>query len=390
MKYDRNFFDAGLERNGTNCVKWDEHDVCPEGGIPLWVADMDFACAQPIVDAVRERAQHPCFGYSAHNPDDEDSFCAFLKRRHGLDVKPEQTYMMACVVTGLRAAVNTFTEKGDEVLILTPVYGPFYMSINDNHRTVAGCALKEDENGRFSIDFDNFEAQLKKGIKLVMICNPHNPVSRAWSKDELQKILDLTRKYKAVLAVDEIHAEFVFKPNRFVSILELAKDDDQVVSFMSASKTFNIAGLQQAMLVSKNQEILKQLKDFLNSVGGTCGNIFALYATRAAYNKCDDWLDGLMDYLNENRKTLEQIVREEFPLARLTPIEATYLGWLDLTKYGMTVDELQKKCAENKVAFTGGTFFGEQGEYHLRVNFGCPKAQLIEGMKRLKKALEKE
>ena len=390
MRYGKDFFDRGMERHNTDCVKWDAKEICPDGAVPLWVADMDFPCAEPIVQALEERAAHPCYGYTRVTEKDTGYLCDFLWRRHALRVEAQQTAMLPCVITGLRTAVRTFTNPGEDVLLLTPVYGPFYASVKENERRVLECPLTKDESGRYSIDFAKMESLLQKGVKLLMLCNPHNPVSRAWSREELQQVLDLTRKYHTVLAVDEIHAEFVYKPAEFVSILHLACGEDRVVSFMSASKTFNIAGLQQAVMISKNQQMLGEMQRILNAAGGTCGNIFALAANQAAFSACDDWLDGLMDYLDGNRKLLAEIVQKDFPDAVLTPIEATYLGWLDLSAYGMTVEKLTEICKKQGVAFTGGTVFGEAGEYHLRVNFGCPSSQLVEGMKRLKQAIEEE
>ncbi len=387
MTYNRVFFDKGLNRLNTACEKWDDKAACPEGAIPLWVADMDFECAEPIRQAILDRAQHPCYGYTMTEDEDAKALCDFVMRRHNIDIKPEETAMMPCVVTGLRNAVLAFSKEGERVCIFTPVYGPFYFSIEDNGRVVERCELTKDENARYSIDFARFEEILKSGVKLVLLCSPHNPVSRVWTKEELQKVLDLTRAYGATLVADEIHAEFVYAPHRFVSLLELVTPEDKVLCFMSASKTFNIAGLQQAMVISQNSDTLTQMKDELRRVGAACGNIFALCATRAAYTKCDDWLDALLPYLKDNAETLKDMVTRLLPKGKMTPVEATYLAWLDLTAYGMTTEEIMKKAAAHGVAFTGGTFFGKEGDGFVRVNFGCPRTQLEEGMKRLADAI---
>lgn len=387
MIYDRKFFDAGLDRRGTACEKWDDREVCGEETIPLWVADMDFVCAKPIQNAILERAGHPCYGYTMQEKADGEALCSFVRRRHQLEITPEQTVMMPCVVTGLRTAVRALTNPGERVAVMTPVYGPFYFSVEENGRTVERCPLIKRESGRYDIDFDRVEAALKSGVKLLLVCTPHNPVSRVFTRTELEKLLDLTRRYDATLVADEIHAEFVFEPHTFVSLLSLARDDDRVLCFMSASKTFNIAGLQQAMAISRNAELLDVIAKELRSGGAACGNVFALAATRAAYTACDDWLDGMLSYLRSNLTVLEQELPRLLPKARMTPVEATYLAWLDLRAYAPTTKELMDRCARHGVAFTGGTFFGAEGDGYVRLNFGCPESQLREGLKRLADAM---
>ncbi len=387
MTYDREFFDAGLDRRGTACEKWDDREVCGEETIPLWVADMDFACAKPIQNAILERAAHPCYGYTMQEKADSEALCSFVRRRHQLEIAPEQTVMMPCVVTGLRTAVRALTRPCERVAVMTPVYGPFYYSVEENGRAVERCPLIKRESGRYDIDFDRVEAALKSGVKLLLVCTPHNPVSRVFTRTELEKLLDLTRRYDATLVADEIHAEFVFKPHTFVSLLSLARNEDRVLCFMSASKTFNIAGLQQAMAISRNAQLLDVIAKELRSGGAACGNVFALAATRAAYTACDDWLDGLLSYLRSNLTVLEQELPRLLPGARMTPVEATYLAWLDLRAYAPTTEALMDRCARHGVAFTGGTFFGAEGDGYVRLNFGCPESQLREGLKRLADAM---
>lgn len=387
MRYDKSFFDAGIQRMGTASEKWDDAAVCPAGTLPMWVADMDFACAEPIKEALMARARHACYGYTMHETKDAEALCGFLARRHALTVTPEQTAMLPCVVTGLRAAVRALTREGERVAILTPVYGPFFFSIEENGRFVERCPLIKDASGRYNIDFARVEQALASGIRLFMLCSPHNPVSRLWTRDELETLLKLTRRYNAALVVDEIHAEFVYPPARFTSILSLVEPDDRVLCLMSASKTFNIAGLQQAMVISKNAPTLDQIKKELRASGAACGNIFALAATRAAYESCDDWLDGMLAYLKHNIDVLHAELPVLLPKAKMPPIEATYLAWLDLSAYAPTTKELMERCARHQVALTGGTFFGAEGEGYLRLNFGCPEAQLREALKRLSAAM---
>ncbi|MBR3019718.1 MAG: PatB family C-S lyase [Clostridia bacterium] len=391
MRFDAAYFDQVIDRRNTDCKKWDDRSIMNEDGVPLWVADMDFPCAPAVVDALRERAKHPCFGYTIENPADEEALRGFWLRRHGLTIEPGETAMLPCVVTGLKACVRSFTREGEGVAIVTPVYGPFYASIRANKRKVMPVSLiRDEETGRYSLDLNAMEETLKNGAKLMMLCSPHNPVSRLWSVEELTALCRLTEKYGVPIVCDEIHADFVYQPGKFVSILSIPEGQNRAVMLCSASKTFNIAGLLQAAVVSKNPEMLKALRDEISAAGIACGNTFALLAARAAYTKADDWLDGLISYLDGSRKLVYELMAQYAPKAKVTPIEATYLAWADMRAYGLTCAEMMEKCKAAGVAPTTGAFFGPEGEGFLRINFACPRAQLTEGIKRLGKAMEEE
>lgn len=388
MKYDFSFFDKGVNRFGTRSEKWDDPIHRDHEDLAMWVADWDFACADPIVKVIQDRAQHPCFGYSCPDPKDEETFCAFWERRHNVKIAHEQTMMMPCVVTGLKLAVRVFSNPGEKVIILPPVYGPFHFSIEANQRIIAKAPMLVDESFRYSINYEAIEKELKDGAKCILFCNPHNPVSRAWTFDELKQLVDLCNAYQAVLVSDEIHADFVFKPHEFISALRIAGAEKCVVCLTSASKTFNIPGLQQAMAFSYNAELLGKMKAEANAAGVTSGNIFALGATQKAYSECDDWLDGMLAYLEESKKIIETEIPRLMPKARLTPIEATCLCWIDLRAYAPTTEELSAKAKKHHVVFTGGTFFDSVlGEGFLRLNFGCPHSMLREAIKRLASAM---
>ena len=391
MKYDFSFFDKGIERHGTRCEKWDDPAVCGADDLAMWVADWDFACAEPIVNALKERAMHPCYGYSCSDPKDAEAFCSYWQRRHGVSIKPEETMMLPCVVTGLKLAVRAFTKPGDKVLIMPPVYGPFHFSIRENDREIEKAALIKGDDGRYALDFEAIENALKNGAKCILFCNPHNPVSRAWSRDELQRLVDLSNTYQAVLISDEIHADFVFKPYQFVSVKNLPGSEKCAVCVAAASKTFNVPGLQQATAFSANAELLNKMRHEADAAGVTSGNIFALAATQKAYTECDDWLDGLLAYLVESKRIIETEIPKQLPKAILTPIEATSLCWIDLRAYAPTTSELTAKAKKHHIVFTGGTFFDEVlGDGYLRLNFGCPHSMLREAIARLARAMHDE
>ncbi len=385
MQYNTAFFDKGLDRRHTGCEKWDA-DFLHGDTLPLWVADMDFACAEGIQKAMAERAQHPCFGYNTDEKAYADAFCRFMQRQHQLEVREEEMLRLPCVVTGLKTCVQAYTEKGDKVAIFSPCYGPFAMSVKSNERELVSVPLTQREDGGYDMNLAGMEQALQAGAKLILLCNPHNPASRCWEKEELEALCALAKKYHVTLVSDEIHADFVYKPHRFTSILHV--ESENVVALFAASKTFNIAGLQQAQLVSRDTALLRKAEDVLNRNGVACGNTMALVGTMAAYNEGDAWLDGLIEYLDESRKALKDYVQQYLPKAKLTPITATYLGWIDLRAYGKTCDELKELFDGAGVALTGGTFFGDEGEGFMRLNFGCPKAWVLEGVKRMAKALE--
>ena len=387
MEFSHAFFDAGIDRVGTDCEKWDDRAVLPADAVPMWVADMDFRCAPAISEALARRAEHACYGYTMVQDGDFGAMLGFLERRHGLALRREDCLMLPCVVTALKLCVRSFTAPGDRVAILTPVYGPFTFSIEQNSRVAERIALRRDRDLRYQIDFEALEAALRSGVRLLMLCSPHNPVGRCWTEEELRRLLALCRQYGATLCADEIHAEFVFAPHKFVPILSLAEEGDSVLSLMSASKTFNIAGLQQAYALSRNHGILEKLRKEAEAAGVVSGNIFALAGTRAAWTAGDAWLDGLMAYLADNVALLGRLLKEHLPFAQMSPVEATYLAWVDLSAYEASCARIEEKCRRAGVALTSGTFFGPEGEGFMRVNFGCPAAQLTEGIKRLKAAM---
>ena len=387
MKFNQEYFDEGLYRMGTRCEKWDHaREQNGDDIIPLWVADMDFPSPPAVQQAILARAAHPTYGYTGVEDDDHLALANFWKRRHGLDVAIEDVTLIPCVVTGLKLAICALTQPGDGVIITSPVYGPFRFSVTATGRTLMDAPLIHRENGRYDMDLEAVEAQLQAGAKLMMLCNPHNPVSRLWSKDELAALLALLKRYNVPLVSDEIHADFVYAPGEFTPALSL--ETENVLSLCAASKTFNLAGLQQSACICKDEKLRAAFRKTIEAHGVTSGNIFALEATRAAYNHGDAWLDGLMEYLDGSRKLLADLVAQHLPKAVLTPMEATYLGWLDLRAYGYSCEQLAEMTVKAGVQFTGGTFFGDCGDGFLRVNIGCPRRYLEEGMLRLAVALE--
>ncbi len=392
MKYNTAFFDGPIDRCCTSCEKWDKlWEREKDGLLPMWVADMDIRCAQEIVDAMRARAEHPIYGYTFQRDEAVDAMLAYYKRHQGLQLTSDEQATIPCVVTGMKAAILSLTEPGDSILIQPPVYGPFFSAAIANGRKIIPNTLIRDQEGRYSINFTQLEAQLGTGVKLMMICSPHNPIGRVWKREELERIYALCKRYGTILLSDEIHAGFVYDNAAFTSMLLLDEAKDAKIAVLtSATKTFNIAGLRQAVLLTRNQAIKTAITKFMDHVGASGENIFALEATQAAYTHGDAWLTGLMKYLHEARALLQRELAERLPKAILSPIEATYMGWIDLRAYGLSGKELMDATYEEGVALMEGTFFDrEQGDGFLRINFACPHSQTLEALKLLERAVKK-
>lgn len=387
--FDRSFFESPLSRLGTDCRKWDDRAVLPEGGIPLWVADMDLPGAPAITEALIARAAHPVYGYTYVSEQSDDAVIDFWQRRHGVSLKRSEMLMMPSVVAGLRACVLALTEPDDTVMLFTPVYGPFYAAVRDSGRQMLEVPLTKNADCRYSIDFETVERHFSSGkVAMLMLCSPHNPVSRLWSREEMTALAALCARCHVRLVTDEIHCDFVYAPQTFTSAMALEQAAPDTVTLTAASKTFNIAGVKQAYLFCRDEQTMEALRRFFMVYGVESGNLFALTATQAAYSQCDGWLDGLLAYLSDNRQTVYGEVGRLLPEARITPIEATYLAWIDVSAYETDPEALTRRCFSRGVALTNGVFFGEQtGLGHMRLNFGCPRPQLEEGIRRFAEAM---
>ena len=386
MRFDTAYFDAGIRRVGTECEKWDGMiaETGDETMIPMWVADMDFPSPPAIRDALAGVLARGTWGYTISGDADRQALCDYWARRHSVTIERESVLLSPCVVTGLKLALRAVTKPGDGVLINPPVYGPFFMSIRSNGRKVVESPLVCGEDGRYTMDLADMEGKLASGeAKAVMLCSPHNPCGRAWSEEELTAVVALCRRYGAPIVCDEIHADFVYAPNTHHSILTIPGAREIAVMLCAASKTFNVAGLEQSAIVCCNEAVRKAIAEDMAASGVKAGNAFALAATRAAYTGCDAWLDGLMDYLAGSRDMVAAFVAERMPRVRLTPLEATYLMWLDCSALGVTQDELLARIRAAHVKVNDGLFFGEQGRGFIRLNIGCPRSQIQEALTRL-------
>lgn len=382
------YFDKVVPRRGTNSVKWDifkEKDI-----IPLWVADMDFAVAPAITEALKKRVEHPVWGYTLVPNSYYDAIISWFHRRHQWDIKKNWIIYTTGVVPATSAAIKALTLPGEKVMIQTPAYNCFFTSIMNQ-----GCQIVENELVRdgdtYRIDFDDFERKAAdEKVTVFLLCNPHNPAGRVWTKEELTKMYDICKKHNVTVISDEIHCELVMPGYHFTPFATISEDaQDNSVTLNSPSKNFNIAGLQIANIICKNDEMRRRIDRVINIFEVCDVNPFGVIALQAAYNDSEEWLDELNKYLWDNYQYLKDRLEKELPKVKLLKLEGTYLAWIDITGLGMSSDmAAQKLLHEGHVYLNSGTMYGKKtGEGYLRINLACPRATLEEGINRMVKAL---
>ena len=383
MKYD---FDSVNNRVGTNSVKWDIHpDV-----IPLWVADMDFQVLPEIKEALSRRVEQGIFGYTEVPESYYEAIINWFDRRHHWHIDRSWILYTSGVIPAMAAALKAFTLPGEKVLIQTPVYNCFFSSIAN-----CGCEPVENELVRegntYRIDFADFEKKCADPKTTVfLLCNPHNPAGRVWTKDELERMNEICMRHDVKVISDEIHCELIMPGYTFVpfaSISEACADNSVILN--SPTKNFNIAGLQIANIICKNREWLRRIDRAVN-INETCDvNPFGVIALQEAYNKGAEWIDELNAYLYDNYKALKDFFHEELPKLEVLKLEGTYLVWVDITALEFTSDEVADKLLkEAKVWVNSGTMYGRKaGQGYLRINIATPRATLMEGLKRMGRLL---
>ncbi len=316
-------FDAGVRREGTHCLKWDERRAVfgREDVIPLWVADMDFAAPEPVIRAMIERARHGAFGYSGNDPRNAQAVVHWMKSRHGVDVAEDAVLFSPGVVDSLRVAVAAFTKPGDAVAVLTPVYGPFYSAVE-----AAGCIVRRSPllstSEGWMMDFDDLGTALREGARAVLLCNPHNPVGRVWTREELERLSALTRRWGAALIADEIHADLEMPSYKNTSILAV---DPGAMAFISATKTFNLAALRHSSALIPDADRRRAFQEEYRRRGIDGLNLFGALAQRVAYEEGGPWLDEMLTYLDGTRAFVERFLAERLPVIR--PAPRSPAGW---------------------------------------------------------------
>lgn len=375
-------FDKVIERRGTGCVKWDESE---EGIIPLWVADMDFPVAPAIQEAIRQRANHPVFGYTLVQEDYYEAIISWFHRRHRWTIAREHILYTIGVVPAMSVAIKALTMPGEKVLILSPDYNCFFSSVKNNGCEVVESVLQYRSNtNRFEVDWADFEEKCKdEKCTVFLLCNPHNPTGRVWNREELQRMTDICQRYQVRIVSDEIHCELTMPGFTFCP---MGTVDSTAVILNSPSKSFNIAGLQIANIICSDAPTRRRLDRAIN-INEVCDvNPFGPVALMAAYNESEQWIDELNKYLWHNYTILCDFIKEKNLQWKVMPLEGTYLVWVDVSAAcGNSVatycERIKQKC---KVWLNPGTMYGPtSGEGYLRINIACPQSTLLEALNRL-------
>ncbi len=375
MKNTEHDFNRLIDRRGTDCLKWDFFD----DDLPMWVADMDFMVAPAIRQAILKRANHQIYGYTIVPDELFDAYINWWDRQYDFKMSRDDMVYSIGVMPSISSMIRCLSDEGDEILIQTPVYHVFFHVIEDNNRKVLENKLIY-ENGEYKIDFDDLDEKLSKS-KMMILCNPHNPIGKIWSREELTRINELCKKHDVILISDEIHCDLTnpgVKYNPFIA-------SDNVVTCLSPSKSFNIAGFQSSVVHSKNKELLDKIRNQMHIDNSDSCNVFAASAVIAAYSQCEEWLCELNEVIYENKQTVRQFLETELPVVKLVESDATYLLWLDCSALHTPSKMLSEFLRENQGLFlSAGADFGENGDDFLRMNIACPKELLNEGLLKLK------
>ena len=377
-------FDEIVNRRGTNCVKWDVENE--DGIIPMWVADMDFPAAPAIRKAVEARAKHGVYGYTIVPDSYYRAITSWFKRRHGWTIDKEWIIYTTGVIPAISAAIKALTMPGEQVLIQTPVYNCFFSSIKNQGCQILENPLKRNGNS-YVVDWDDFEKKCAdEKTTVFLLCNPHNPSGRVWTKAELARMNEICLRHRVAVVSDEIHCELVMPGNKFTPFAAVNEDcKTNGVTFNSPTKNFNIAGLQIANIVCANPVWRRRIGRAINIFEVCDVNPFGPVALEAAYNDSENWMDELNEYLFANYQLLCDTFAKELPQYEVMRLEGTYLVWVDVRPSGLSSDEVTEKLLkEGRVQVNSGTMYGQTtGEGYVRINIACPRATLIEGLKRM-------
>ncbi|OYY74132.1 MAG: aminotransferase [Gammaproteobacteria bacterium 28-57-27] len=386
-------FGQSIDRQGTDSVKWDGRAAIfgTDDVVPLWVADMDFASPPAVRAALVERAAHPVYGYTQVPERLYDSLIGWQKQRHGWEVERDWAAVTPGVVPVLYAAVRALTRAGEGVIVQPPVYTPFFSAVTENDRRLMLNPLRE-QDGHYSMDFDNLEQCARDGGKLLLLCSPHNPVGRVWRRDELQTLLDIARKHDLIVVSDEIHADLVYAPNTHIPLAMLEDMPERVMTVLAPSKSFNIPGMGLAFMLCGEPELRSRVRAEFTRLHIESNNPFSLVAAEAAYRHGAGWLDVLMHYLAKTQDLVLDYCAAYLPGIRALRSEGTFLMWLDCRALaqarGLDDRALLRLLVEKaKVGMSSGVIYGQGGEGFMRLNIGAPRQVIMDALERIKQAL---
>ncbi|MGE0079489.1 MAG: MalY/PatB family protein [Bacteroidales bacterium] len=379
-------FDSLINRENTACVKYDLRKVIfgKEDVVPMWVADMDIPTPNFILDAIQSRCNHPFLGYTFRDEAYNNAIINWYENRHNWKIQPGWIEFCPGVVSGLNHIIRAYTKPDDRIIIQPPVYHPFFSTAENNGRKLVFNPLLEND-GNYSINFDELET-VAKGAKMLILSNPHNPVGRVWTRDELRRVGEICVKHNVLIVSDEIHSDLVYKPFEHISIASISEEFAQnTVTFGSSSKTFNIAGLSSGFVIIPNQELMKRYKHELEASGAGMGNIFGNEALKAAFTKQGEgWLNELLDYFTENINLVDSTLKQGLPKVKFVKPQGTYLLWIDFRALGIEDSTLNKLLInEAGLGFNAGNGFGTEGIGFQRINIACPRATVQLALDRL-------
>lgn len=387
MKYN---FDEIIDRSNNRSSKYDERKkkFGTEDLIPLWVADMDFKTAQPIIDACKKKAEEGIWGYTSRPDSYFEAVKEWEKKRNGWDVDPKLMSWSLGVVPAMSAIINIFSKKGDKVMIQTPVYSEFYDITESLEREVVENQFLE-KNGVWSIDFDDFEKNVKT-CSIFLLCNPHNPLGIVWKEEELKQMAELCIKHDVLIISDEIHSDLIFNGKTHTPTARISKEiSEKVITCVSATKSFNLAGLQASTTIFPNLEMKEKFDKFWNGMDIHRNNAFSSVAMEAAYREGEEWLEQLLDYISGNFEFIKAYCEKNIPKIKPNIPDATYLVWLDCRELGMNNQQLREfMIYKAKIGLNEGCSFGRSLTGFMRLNAACPRGTLEAALKQLKEAVD--
>lgn len=390
MNYD---FDIVQERQDTASKKWDavqSHFGTEKDILPMWVADMDFRSPNPVMEALKERAEQGIYGYTIQTDSYLNSIVHWFSRRHGWLIEKEWISHSPGIIPALSLIIHAFTEPDDKVIVQSPVHHAFYRVLRLQERQILENQLHV-ENGYYTMDFEDLEKKLRDGAKMLILCSPHNPVGRVWNKEELTKLGELCSKYNALVVSDEVWCDIVYEPNKHIPYASISSEfANHSITCVSPSKSFNLMGLKTSAIVIPNNMMREKFESALNTFSLAAPSYFGVTALEAAYNHGEEWLDQLLEYLKGNVQYISEFLIKYMPNVRMTQPEGTYLGWLDFREFRLDDEQLKKIIVEKaNVGFDEGPVFGTGGEGFIRLNFACPRSMIEKGLQQIYNAFLK-
>ena len=379
-------FDEDLNRRNSECIKWNRY---PADVLPLWVADADYACPPEIVNALQERVAHPVYGYGRDLKGLLSAFTGFVDRKYGWKVDPSWVIVLPGVVTGTILAARTLNEKGKTLVIQPPVYPPFFEVTDDTDLTLRYSNLINDGEGNYTVDFAAFEKDIADNAAMFLLCSPHNPVGRVFTREELRRMAEICLKYNVPICSDEIHSDLVYSEYQHTPLAMISPEiANNSITLMAPSKTFNVAGLECAMAIIPNEDLRKR---FAASRVGIVSesNFLGVIAGIAGYSQGEEWLSEEIKHLQGNRDYLLEFIRAHIPEIKVAKPQGTYLAWLDCSALDLQPSPYDFFLENAKVGLSKGEYFGEPGKPFVRLNYACTRKTLVEALERMQRAVDR-